>query len=502
MKRSFAFLLSIAMLFSFAAFTSQASTSKLQSSTINKLKQSPSSKSKDADAAPADAVKTTEDQHTEDTPADDTSEFTFSINVDDFSTFDELEDHVEEDVENAVSALSEEWEALADEIDSYEAYRDNTERISEFYAKIISETEQTCVSLKEYAAIYARMILDSDMSSEKMYKAIDGIHDAIYDDACDEIHDEIYDGLIDEMHDHLYSGVLDKQPDGVDYKEWSSLSSNEYAQWSKASSKVYKLYSRTSSNIYSFYSGLGSVLYRGDLTRAEKKYDKFLLRIAKDKGMETDIPAENAIFDTALRNADSIDELESVVDAHVAECVQALTNEWTALTSEVNSFEGFSDNIDTIEDFHSYIVDSTEQLLAMICDYGVLYTELIMNDDTSAKEKYTDFEDFYTCIYDEACQVVYDDIYEDLLESVYDYYYEGIIRDAKENVPYSDWADARSDTYGWWVDARSDVYGDWVDTRSDLYSFYVDIRGELFGSDIDGANKVLEKFKRKVDKMK
>lgn len=423
------------------------------------------------------------------------------IDLDKNTSIDELEALIEEQLSNSIDTLSTQWKNLSMEIDTYKKYVDNSKKVSAFYQTIIAETEQLCIMLLEYSAIYARMILDSDMKAEDKYDAIGGINDCLYDDACDEINDEIYGGILDDMKDFFYEGIIDDAKKEISYNDWYDVSSKEYNQWYDASSEVYSIYYDTASDIYSFYYDMSSKLYNQDFDRAEKLYNRFLEKVKEAKGIETDSSISNATFDTTLRTANNVEELEDVVDTHVSECVQALKNEWKSLSNDINNFDKFTKNIDTIEGFHTHIEDSSSQIFVMICNYGVLYSELILKSNSSEKDMYKDFEDFKNCIYEDACELVKEEIYEDLLEEIKDYYYEGIIKDEKDNIEYSDWSDARGDSYSWWSDARSEVYESWSDTRNDLYDFYSNIRSKLYSKDINKANKELQDFKNKVSKM-
>ena len=435
-------------------------------------------------------------------PADTPVNSSYDIDLTGVTTLDELETRIEEHLTTVLNALNGRWEAFAAEIDTYEKYVANAEKVAEFYESVITETEQMCIMLYEYSAAYARMILDSDMSADDKYDAIDGINDILYDDACDEIHDEIYEGILDEMNDYFYSGILEDAQDDVDYSDWYDVCSKEYSQWYDTASEVYSLYYDAASEIYSFYYDMASELYGRDYERAEKVYARFLEKIAKAKGQNSGNVNTNATFDTNLRTAGSVEELESVVDAHVNECVQALWAEWAAMSTEIDTFEEYLANIETVEAFHAHVVDSAAQIFVMICDYGIVYSELVLQSNASTKDMYKAFEDFKDCIYEDACEIVKDEIYEDLLNEIKDYYYEGIINDARDSVKYSDWSDARGDAYSWWSDARGDVYSNWSDTRGDLYSYYSDIRSELYGGDLDGANDELQDFKDKVNRMR
>lgn len=426
-----------------------------------------------------------------------------NIDVEGITTIDELETRIEEHLDSLIKSLNSRWETLSAEIDTYEKYCDNVTKVSEFYETVIDETNQMCIMLFDYSAVYARMILDADMSNNEKYKAIDGINDCLYDDACDEILDEIYEGILDEMNDYFYEGILDDAQDRINYSDWYDVCTDEYSQWYDTSSEVYSIYYDAALDIYSFYYDLSGELYSGDLERAEKTYEKFLRKIDKAKGIVSEEGVfSDVTFDTTIRTATSVEELEIMVDAHVSECIQALESKWTTLSEEIDTYDKYVEKIDKIEEFHTYIEDASDQILVMICEYGISYAELIMQSDSSNKDKYNDFEDLKDCIYEDACELVKDDIYDGILDDIKDYYYEGILENAKDYVKYSDWSDLRSDAYSWWSDARSEVYSAWSDTQGDIYGFFSDMRGELFDGDVERANEVLLKFTEKVEKMK
>lgn len=426
----------------------------------------------------------------------------YTIDLTGITTLEELETRIGEHLASTIASLNTQWEDLAAAIDTYQKYVENTEQVSAFYQTVIKETDQICILLYEYSAAYARMVLDSDMSDDDKYDAIEGIHDCLYEDACDEINDEIYDGLLGDIKDYFYDGILEDAQDDVDYSDWYDVCSNEYDQWYDTSSEVYDLYYDAASEIYSFYCDMSSELYSGDYERAEKVYKRFLEKIAKAKGQETGSANTEATFDTALRTASSTEKLETVIETHVTECTQALWNEWETMAADIDTFDEYKENVDSIEAFHTHIEEAASQILVMICDYGAAYAGMIIQSDSSPKDMYNDFEDFKDCLYEDACKIVKDEIYEDLLGEMKDYYYEGIIQDAKDSVSYSEWSEARSDAYNWWSDARGEVYSSWSDTRGDLYSFYSDICSELYRGDTDGAADELQNFKDKIAKMK
>ena len=79
---------------------------------------------------------------------------------------EELEARIEEHLAAPIASLNTQWEELAAEIDTYEKYVENAERVSAFYQTVIDETDQMRIMLFEYSAAYVRMVLDSDMSAD------------------------------------------------------------------------------------------------------------------------------------------------------------------------------------------------------------------------------------------------------------------------------------------------------------------------------------------------
>lgn len=425
-----------------------------------------------------------------------------SVDVKGITTTDELEDRIEKHLDELIESLYLRWEALAADIDTYDKYCKDSDRVTAFYETVIDETNQMCVILYEYSAVYARMILDSDLSAADKYNAMDDLNDCLYNGACDEIKDEIYDGILNEMNEYFYNGIIGDASDDSEFSKWYDVASDEYGQWYDTSSEVYSLYYDTASDIYSFYFDMSLDLFSRDFDKTEKVYDRFLKKIRKLKGIEepSDL-ATGAKLDTAIRSIASIEDVESIVQNHVSECIQLLDTEWATLSTEINTYSKYMEKVETIEAFHTWIEDITDQILTMICEYGISYAELIMQSDLSNREKYNAFEDLKDCIYDDVCELVKDEIYDGLLVDVKEYYYEGIIYDEKDNIKYSDWLDTRSDAYEWWLDTRSEVYENWLNTRSDIYGFWLNIRSELYSADSEAAMEELQDFKDKVTKM-
>ena len=190
-------------------------------------------------------------------------------------SFEEINEMIEQDTEDTITALSGEWEEIKTDIDTYDKYIENVDAIEAFYLKINEENKLLCIRLREYSLIYAKMILSSNMSYDDMYEELEEIYDRIYDDAGEDIYDDIYDGILDDMYDCFYDGILDDAYDTVEYDEWSDARSDEYEWWSDTRSDVYDEYSDYRSEVYEFYSDLRSAIWDDDIEKAMEEVTDF-----------------------------------------------------------------------------------------------------------------------------------------------------------------------------------------------------------------------------------
>lgn len=227
--------------------------------------------------------------------------------------FEELNEAVSTDVENTVSAIKSEYENLVTEIDTYEKYLDNTDKVKAFYKQVCEDTKNLCIRMREYSVNYAERIMASDQSNEEKYEDFEELYDCIYDDAGDDIYDEIYEGILKDVFDAFYGGILEDAYDqDVSYEEWSDALSNEYDWWSDACSDVYDEWSDCLSDVYDFWSDVTGELWNDDAERVEEKISDFREDVEKLKGEGTQNDAlasneENDSHDTS-REAENEDD--------------------------------------------------------------------------------------------------------------------------------------------------------------------------------------------------
>ncbi len=98
-----------------------------------------------------------------------------------------LNNLVAEDVKNSISDLKQKYENLKSEINTYEKYLVNTDKIESFYFEIRETNSSLCYRLYKYSLDYADLIIGSDKTCDEKYDDLDELYDNIYDKAGDKI---------------------------------------------------------------------------------------------------------------------------------------------------------------------------------------------------------------------------------------------------------------------------------------------------------------------------
>ena len=190
-------------------------------------------------------------------------------------TIEELELLIEEDVTDTTSALNTEYEELVAEIDTFEAYEKNVDKVQAFYDKINDENRELCIRMREYSVAYAKLITSSSTTNDEKEDAIDSMYDAIYDDACGDIYDALYDDLLGDMYDAFYDGVVSDGYDYVSYERWYDMSSDAYDMWSDCGSDIYDEWSDCGSDVYDFWSDIYSAMWDDDDAEIQEEIEGF-----------------------------------------------------------------------------------------------------------------------------------------------------------------------------------------------------------------------------------
>ena len=219
--------------------------------------------------------------------------------------------------------------------------------------------------------------------------------------------------------------------------------------------------------------------------------------IGKDDGAES----EPAIDPDSPAASVTYEEIDSKIEEEVETTIAALESEMEALSTKVDSYDSYVDNIELITSFYEKIIQTSGRLCIKMCEYSIEYAEEILASGKSTDDMYNDLEDIYDLIYDDIGDDIYDGIYEGVLDEMYDAFYSGVLDEHPDGVKYSDWSDHRSKEYKMWSDARAEVYEQWSDFRSDVYGFWSDMRSEIWSDDKEGALDEIEDFRKDIEKI-
>lgn len=290
--------------------------------------------------------------------------------------FEDLNEVVTADVENTVASIRTEYEKLVTEIDTYDKYLENTDKIEAFYEQVCEENRLLCIRMREYSVMYAQEIMASDKSNDEKYDDLEELYDCIYDDAGNDIYDEIYDDILDDLYNDFYDGILDDAYDnGAPYAEWSDARSDEYHRWSDSRSDVYGEWSDFRSDVYGFWSDMKSALWKDDIEKAEKEIADFQEDIKK-------IKSKSSGSDTQTSNREESSDAAS----------EDLENEDVTINGEL--VDGvrpeFKEAMDSYEAFYDEYCDIIKKYTANPTDMGLLasYTDML----TRAAEMTQKFE--------------------------------------------------------------------------------------------------------------
>lgn len=295
------------------------------------------------------------------------------------STIDELNELVPQEIDSRVVALNEKYEKLQTEIDTYDKYIANKEKMTDYYASVYNDMQDTCIRMREYCVKYAQIILESDKANDEKYDDLEEMYDVVYDDAGEDIYDEFYDGVLEDIYDVYYDGILDEAYDTVEYEEWSNARSEEYENWSDTRSDTYELWSDFRSEVYEFWSDLRSEFWDDDLDSAKDKIQDFQNDIvelkeeggAKDKeseqpekNSEANIEKEDSQSDKKKDNSEVDTEEMRPEFKEAMDSYEAFYDEYCEFMKKYNANPTDTELISSYSDIMTEMVEMTEKFEA------------------------------------------------------------------------------------------------------------------------------------------
>lgn len=287
------------------------------------------------------------------------------------STIDKLNELVPQEIDSRVVALNEKYEKLQTEIDTYDKYIANKEKMTDYYASVYNDMQDTCIRMREYCVKYAQIILESDKANDEKYDDLEEMYDVVYDDAGEDIYDEFYDGVLEDIYDVYYDGILDEAYDTVEYEEWSNARSEEYENWSDTRSDTYELWSDFRSEVYEFWSDLRSEFWDDDLDSAKDKIQDFQNDIVE---LKEEGGAKEKESEQPEKNSEANIEKEDSQSDKKKDNSEVDTEEMRPEFKEaMDSYEAFYDEY--CEFMKKYNANPTDTEL--ISSYGDIMTEMV-----------------------------------------------------------------------------------------------------------------------------
>lgn len=278
------------------------------------------------------------------------------------TTLEELSELVSQEMDARVAALNEKYEKIQAEIDTYDKYIENQEKIEDYYSSVYHDMQDTCIRMREYCVKYVQVILESEKENDEKYDDLEEMYDVIYEDAGEDIYDEFYDGVLEDIYDVYYDGILDDAYDAVAYKEWSEARSEEYERWSDARSAAYECWSDFRSEVYEFWSDMRSEFWDDDIDRAQEKIQDFqddILQLKEENGNAEKSSGQ-------LENTSKTSEGQAASEANTEEI-------GTDFKEAMDSYEAFYDKY--CEFMKKYNANPTD--IELISAYGDIMTEMV-----------------------------------------------------------------------------------------------------------------------------
>ena len=407
-------------------------------------------------------------------------------------TYDKQDqERILEAVESAVSAWSDavagESAALLAAIgDSYEGYSANVAEVERFYAGTLEMADQFYATLRTIAIDYYKCLAAQGLEDYDAWNsAMDDFYDA-WDGGMDDFY-ETWDGAYEDVYDQC-DAVIEGVSDQIDYAEYSDAWSDMYNTYSDAWSDMYDEYSDAWSDTYDNHSDVWSAFYDGKTDVDD------ILRLDKESDTSVTMGVELGEALRLAASVSSVEEIEELVPQGIEGTLSALNTEFETLTSEIDTYQKYVDNQESVEAFYDKVLATSESLCASMCVFSVDMANVILASEMDKNDMYDALEAIYDCIYDDASDDIYDGIYDGLLDDMYDAFYDGVLKDRDDDIPYADWSDIHSEAYSMWSDTHSDTYRQWSDMHSDVYSFYSDLRTSVYSGDIDEAKETAQEF--------
>ena len=202
-----------------------------------------------------------------------------------FSNLDDVLSSVENEVNQFISAMEDEYDLLMTKLDTYDHYRINIDALDAFFEKMELDSDAFFDICKKRSDTYFKMALDQCDENKKLDRAFDDFYSTVYDDVFDDYYDGM-DRLMKDIYDDIYEDLFDEAYDEIPYKEWTNAHSDFYKKYSDVNSSLYHKYAEARSRAYIVYSNMRSNAIYGDTRDFDtimKKVEQEIVKKAEEE---------------------------------------------------------------------------------------------------------------------------------------------------------------------------------------------------------------------------
>ena len=129
----------------------------------------------------------------------------------------EVIDAINKEADTMISTLEKEYTSIPSQIDSYEAYIQNADRIAEWYATMNETTKEFFTGMEKYYEAYYRMMLDTCKNNDELKDSLELFYEEVYEGTFEDLYKKLYEGLFKDIYEDIYEDVLSKADDIVSY---------------------------------------------------------------------------------------------------------------------------------------------------------------------------------------------------------------------------------------------------------------------------------------------
>ena len=293
----------------------------------------------------------------------------------------EVIDAINKEADTMISTLEKEYTSSPSQIDSYEAYIQNADRIAEWYATMNETTKEFFTGMEKYYEAYYRMMLDTCKNNDELKDSLELFYEEVYEGTFEDLYKKLYEGLFKDIYEDIYEDVLSKADDIVSYDELYSSCSTFYDAWYDAGSTCYDTWYNGLSRFYSIWSAMYGSIYDGN-----RDYDSLMQEVDKEE-------TESDTTDTEQEEKPVTDQEEETVEEVIEQPQQPA--ETSGIRPEFQ--QAMDDYMAFFEEYCDFMIamsnsENDLSLLGQYADFMARYTETMNSFEAIDENELSDEE--------------------------------------------------------------------------------------------------------------